>query len=251
MSIIKITPEFAEILGIRAGDGYLRYEGTRKELDISGGYDEKQYYDEHVIPLFNKVFDISIKGKFFPSRNTYGFVIRDKKVLDTFKNIGFPSGSKSLIVRIPEKILKSNNKKIICSFLRGYFDTDGCLNFTNRKGQTNYPIFNQKYNYYPRIILGTVSNNLNQDLIKVFNNLEFNFHTRKRIYKQKNWNDRYDIYLVGKDNLIKWMNLIGIKNSTKFSRYAIWEKFGFCPTNITFDQRINIIEGKLNPYSLY
>jgi hypothetical protein len=77
---MKLTPELAEAIWIHTGDGYLRYIGARKELDISGGYEEKTYYDDHVIPLFNQVFNLNLKEKFFPSRNTYGFVIRDKKV---------------------------------------------------------------------------------------------------------------------------------------------------------------------------
>ena len=53
---MKITPELAEIFGIHVGDGYLRYHGRTKELDISGSYEEKSYYDNHMIPLFNKTF---------------------------------------------------------------------------------------------------------------------------------------------------------------------------------------------------
>ena len=70
MTEIIMTPELAEICGIHAGDGYLRKRQILKtELDISGGVDEKEYYDNHVIPLFKKVFKINLKGKFF-SRGT-------------------------------------------------------------------------------------------------------------------------------------------------------------------------------------
>ena len=145
----------AEIAGIHAGDGYLRYEGRRKELDISGGYEEKDYYDNHVIPLFNQTFRLSIQGRYFPSRSTYGFVIRDRTVLEKFKMLGFPSGSKSLSVRVPPEILKSKNKKIISSFLRGYFDTDGCVSFRNRKCGKSYSQFKQKFHYHPRVSLSS------------------------------------------------------------------------------------------------
>lgn len=68
----KIHKILAEIAGIHAGDGYLRNDGMRREWDIRGSVDEKEYYDKHVIPLFNHVFDLDIKGRFFLPRNTYG-----------------------------------------------------------------------------------------------------------------------------------------------------------------------------------
>ena len=173
---IDITPELAEIIGIYVGDGYLRYEGARKELDISGGYEEKEYYDNHVIPLCNKTFNISIIGKFFPSRSTYGFVIRNRSVLEIFKEIGFPSGNKSVIIRIPDSIKYSKNTEIITRFLRGYFDTDGCVCFRNRKGGENYTFFKQKYHYHSRIILSPVSKALVEDLKVMLTQLGFTFN---------------------------------------------------------------------------
>ena len=56
---INISPELAEICGIHAGDGYLRVrERNKGEVDISRALEEKEYYDNHVIPLFNKVFKV-------------------------------------------------------------------------------------------------------------------------------------------------------------------------------------------------
>ena len=248
---MKITPELAEIAGIHAGDGYLRYEGSRKELDISGGYEEKDYYDNHVIPLFNKEFGLSIKGRFFPSRRTYGFRTYNSKPIEKLASLEFPSGKKSLTVKVPKLIYLSKDKKIICSFIRGYFDTDGCFTFFNRKGGKYYSEFKKKYNYYPRIILRSVSKELIYQLFDLLKKMSFKCYICKKKIKIKNWNDAYELYLVGRSNLIKWMILIGTKNPCKLSRYLIWEEFGFCPTNLTYDQRINILEGKLNPYSLY
>ena len=76
----------SELCGIHAGDGYLRFNDKRKELDISGNIEEKEYYDNHVIPLFKKTFNIELSGKLFPHRNTYGFVIRDLDVLNSLNN---------------------------------------------------------------------------------------------------------------------------------------------------------------------
>ncbi len=134
--MIKITPELAEICGIHAGDGYLRNKDHKGEWDISGNIEEKDYYDKHMIPLFNKTFNLNIKGKFFPSRNTYGFVIRNKKVIKFAHEIlGFPYGNKTLKIKVPKFIFK--DKFLIRSFLRGYFDTDGCISFDKKIRNTD------------------------------------------------------------------------------------------------------------------
>ncbi|MBS3100363.1 hypothetical protein J4463_04085 [Candidatus Pacearchaeota archaeon] len=124
----EMTPELSEICGIHAGDGYLRDDGQRRELDISGSFEEQIYYDRHVIPLFSKEFNLKVNGRIFASRRTYGFVLRGKKITRFFnQELGFCLGSKSLIVKVPEQILYSDSLLIISRFLRGLFDTDGSL----------------------------------------------------------------------------------------------------------------------------
>ncbi|MCK4589462.1 MAG: hypothetical protein KAT77_03405 [Nanoarchaeota archaeon] len=245
----KITPELAEMAGIHAGDGYLRYEGKRKELDISGSVEEKEYYDNHVIPLFNKTFNLNLQGKFFPTRNTYGFVIRNKNVLDVFKNLGFPSGKKSTIVRCPLVIKSNKNSKILRSFVRGYFDTDGSLTF-DKKIHNSHP-FQKTRNYYPRLMFTCVSKNLTLDFIEIIKKLGFKvaYCTSQPLKKTENL--RHQTQLSGLNNLNKWIKEIGIKNQTKYVRYLIWKKFGFCPPNTTYKQRINILKSNLCPYAFY
>ena len=80
--MIKMTPELAEICGIHAGDGYLRLRKRDSgEVQISGHIEEKEYYDKHVIPLINDLFELNIKGKFFRN-NLYGFVCYKKILRD-------------------------------------------------------------------------------------------------------------------------------------------------------------------------
>jgi hypothetical protein len=46
------------------------------------------------------------------------------------------------------------------------------------------------------------------------------------------------------------MELIGMKNEVKRSRYGVWKAFGFCPTNLTFEQRKGILNGDIDPYTM-
>jgi hypothetical protein len=249
MSNSKISLELAEIAGIHAGDGYLRYRGWSNELDISGGFEEQEYYDEHVIPLFNKVFDLSVNGKFFVPRNTYGFRIHHKKVIQSMMKLGFPSGKKTLIVSIPNQIINCKNKKIWCAFLRGYFDTDGCLNFDRKI--TNPSPFQRKYHYYPRILFTSCSKNLALEVQKLIQKLGFSCRCYLYKPKKETENLKYKLQVTGNKALARWMKLVGTKNPSKISRYLIWKKFGFCPPNTNYPQRVNILKGKINPESFY
>ena len=237
----------AEICGIHAGDGYLRNDGKRRELDISGNIEEKEYYDKNVIPLFKKFFNIELKGRFFPHRNTYGFVIRNPKVIEFMNKIGFPYGAKSLKVKVPNFILEKKSLKK--SFLKGYFDTDGHLSFSKKYG--NYCEFKRTRHYYPRISLTTVSKNLSNDLKEILKELNFNFFYYSYNPKKETNNIRYIFNINGVKNLKKWLDLIGTNNSTKYSRFLIWKKHGFCPTNITYLQRLEILKNRINPNLFY
>lgn len=113
---LEMSPDLAEICGIHAGDGYLRNQGHHRELDISGNVEEKEYYDSHVVPLFERFFGLRIVARFFPGRNTYGFVVRDKAVIEFMHSMGFPYGEKSKTVRIPSFILESTDLRLSYSF---------------------------------------------------------------------------------------------------------------------------------------
>lgn len=237
----NLSENLAEICGIHAGDGYLRNDGRRVELDISSNIEEKEFYDKHVIPLFSKFFKIKINGKYFPSRNTYGFVIRDKNIIVFFHNIGFPYGRKTTIVKVPSMVLNSNTFAYR-RFLRGFFDTDGCLTFDKK---------HKKYHYYPRIILVTCSYNLFSEACRMLRKIGISFHTQIYKPKNKNENNSYRIWIRGKERVEKWMETIGSKNSSRLSRYKIWKKFGFCPPNLTFEERKRILKKDLNPFIFY
>jgi intein/homing endonuclease len=235
---MRISKELAEIFGIHTGDGYLRYHDKRKELDISGSLEEKEYYSNHIKYLFKKEFGVNINTRYFPSRKTYGFVVRDRAVLQKFIDAGFVSGRKSESVRVPKQII--DNTLLIKAFLRGYFDTDGCLDFTSRRNCLNYSAFKRNNNYYPRITINSVSQDLiRSDVSKMLEALEIK-HT---IIRRKSLtHDQQVITLNGAAKVNKWFKLIGSANPTKVIKYDIWKSQGFCPSNISQNQRIKILE---------
>lgn len=246
--MVDISREFAEICGIHAGDGYMRCrERNKGEVQICGSLEEKDYYDNHVIPLFNNFFNLNIKGKIFSSK-TYGFICYEKVIRDLLLMAGFPAGKKSLSVEVPAIILNSKNREFFCGFLRGIFDTDGNLSF--RKSYAGINKFNRKYNHYPTIKITTVSKLLAEGIIKMLNELDFIFLYYNRDPKKESESRKYIISISGIDGLEKWMQLVGIKNKVSLTRYLIWKRFGFCPTNTNLKQREGILNGEIDIHNI-
>jgi len=87
-------------------------------------------------------------------------------------------------------------------------------------------------------------------LIKMLLDMNLVFYYHSHDSKKSNENRKYYISISGVDGLEKWMNLIGIKNPVKLSRYLVWKKFGFCPPHTTLQQRKDILNGKLDINSM-
>lgn len=233
----RTSADLAEICGIHAGDGYLRNDGKRIELDVSGNLEEKDYYTEHVAPLFASCFGIEISPREFPSRKTFGFVIRDKAIVSFMHSLGFTYGSKTYGIRIPEFI--KTNTEFSARFLKGIFDTDGCFTLDKRRGK--YPEFQLKNPTYPRIMLTTVSKNLARDMVNALNKLSIRNSLQR--YKPKNPREglRYIVWVVGKNEVSKWLKIIRSKNNSKLSRYKIFKAFGFCPSKTSYKERLSML----------
>lgn len=239
----EITPELAEIAGIHAGDGYLRNDGKRAEIDISGHQrKDRSYYDNHVVPLFNKTFEIMARARDFPSRKTYGFRIYKKNLVNYFHDFfGFPFGQKTYRVKVPRIVLESKDEETYSHFLRGFFDTDGCLTFQKRYNE-NYSLFKRLHHIYPRIILSTTSERLASDIKEILEFLEI--HYWEQIYqpKRKGWSKIFRIWIRGVSMLERWVEKIGFKNPSKVTRYMLWKRFGFCQPNTTLEERLQILK---------
>ncbi len=243
------TTQFAEICGIHAGDGYLRNDGRRRELDISGSIEEQPYYDDHVIPLFNSFFGLKISGRLFPSRQTYGFVIRDPSIIQTLHSAGFPYGNKSTIVDVPSFILNSPNLNLHRAFLRGLFDTDGCINFD--KKIRNSDIFKKTRHFYPRILFTTVSEKLAIGVKLLAEKQDFSCKVYRSQPAKSTEHLKFKPQIVGSYSILQWMEKINPKNPIKTSRFSVWEEFNFCPPNTTYKQRLQMLGREVDPQSFY
>jgi len=246
----KLTTYLAEDIGIQIGDGgvyiYKDFDGdSHYRIECYGHIiEDENYLNNFIIPLKEKLFNLSLKLKYHKLAGTCYLRIGSKALVTFYHNvIGLPIGKKSEIF-IPEIILNSSDE-IMAACLRGLGDTDFSLSFQKKQ---------KEIHYYPILHITSCSKILIEqtsfalDKLGISNNTNFDYHDKdKRTGKTY---IKHDLFVCGKRNLKLWMKLIGFHNINHFSRYQIWKKFGFCPPKTTLEQRIKILNGDIDPKSL-
>ena len=120
----ELNHESAYILGFCWADGNL----TNNSLDI-----EIQEKDKYLLDKFNKIICNSENKIYKRDRNKsicYRLVITNKEMAETLRSIGFDKKNSRIIPKI--------NEEFIYSFIRGYFDGDGCVLINNKRSKTEY-----------------------------------------------------------------------------------------------------------------
>ena len=216
----KINNDIAEICGAIVGDGWIQKRGC--SMVIAGHMTEdRDYYNQHFISLFSKNF-IKVNPKEFPYWRVYGFGMYKKKFVQELSNLGIPSSKKVNIVRLPQWIFNSK-KEIKYSFLRGLFDTDGCIYMYKSYGKWDKG-FRSIYHHKPRIVITSVSKDLIYDLIDLGKEVSINFKgpkIRKGGFKyNKNNSDSYILEINKIQEIINWFEkTVKPKNPKHITKY--------------------------------
>lgn len=129
-----LTEELAEFIGMHIGDGHLGHRKNKGEyLFQLGGHtiEDKLYYDEFIVPLLQKLFNLRIEPRKLFGGNVYGFRIHSKAFLYFLKNnFDVPVGRNIHSIKIPDMFYQS--KKLIRACLRGIIDTDFFFNYSSK-----------------------------------------------------------------------------------------------------------------------
>ncbi|NYZ79850.1 hypothetical protein H0N95_01200, partial [Candidatus Micrarchaeota archaeon] len=181
----SLTPLLAEEIGMHVGDGSL--SNKKYYYSLRGDIKEKDYYATFVLPAYKKLFNLDLN---LLERPPICGIEMSSRALYEFKRdvIGLPVGEKVGRVDVPSCIIESRDEVIISSFLRGVFDTDGCVYFL-------------KSRRYPRIQLEIRSNSLISSIKKLLDKMGF----IPAVYE-------YKIVLNGPVMFNKWVNQIGSSN---------------------------------------
>ena len=129
-----ISEDLAYLCGVFAGDGSINYRIKKNEYSlkvVGNPKDEKEFYHQVIAPKFQNVFGMFPKMKYHDTGETYGFSVYSKTIYTYLvMYIRLPSGIKYNSLKIPEVFLK--DELITLAFIRGVFDTDGCISFQRK-----------------------------------------------------------------------------------------------------------------------
>jgi hypothetical protein len=205
-----LTNELAYLCGILAGDGNINFRKSKNEYAIKcvgNPKDEKLFYFKIIKPLFKSIFGLDLNLKYFDGNTTFGFVVYSKTLVNYLtQSIGLPLGKKQYSLRVPSIFLE--NQEILLNFIKGVFDTDGCISF--KRKYKDYP-------YYPVISLSSNNSLFIKDISGVLKKIKFKVY---EVYNYKVKDDRIKkgftlinrIELNGEDNLVNWFKTLGFSN---------------------------------------
>jgi len=203
----KINSLLAEEIGLHIGDGCLNYYKGKGFYQLRGHLlEDKDHYLTRIKPLYERLFGIKVNIRDMKSTGVCGFQVWNNKLADYKDRIlNLPLGRKVNFV-IPERILKS--KTLSKSFLRGYFDTDGCFYLEKKR-----------HKLYPRVEMASVSKDFIEQVTTMLRSLGFNFSSYVEIRKHQNWNNLNRIIIRGEKMTDKWFSEINPANSKHWKKY--------------------------------
>ena len=207
--------DLSEFFGILTGDGYINQYSLPKRIvsviEITGNKEKDlDYMKNYVSNLIKNLFNLSPNIYLRESQNTVRVIIYSKIVFNIIKEKGFPLGDKGEI-KIPEKVM--SNKVFFKRFIRGFFDTDGCLCLKNKEGKKS-----------PSIGLASKSKSLLILIQEFLKQRGISSYLGKRIKKDFKVVHKLDIN--GKENIKKFFKKIGSKNQRNLLKYQEFEKMG-------------------------
>jgi hypothetical protein len=254
MSENKITnDEMCEFLGWYAGDGCISINERYSEFALTGdNNDEFSFYENVIIPKFNRLFTQYLKKpvvlKKYTTVGVCGIYLFDKtfvKMLQT--NFHLQAGKKTKI-EVPLLVQTANEKK---HFLRGLCDTDGSIYFCKSNFKTKHESLFTIFHYKPKIKIATISDVLIKQVYDMLCSLGFSPRLSNPVKQKRNEFPMYGVVLDTKKDVQKWLEDIGFRSQKHLTKIKIWEDFGFCPPHTTLRQRIEILNGNLDPLTFY
>ena len=234
--------EVAEILGAFIGDGWI--ESDKNGLYITGSpTEDREYYDSHLSVLFSQNFT-TVKPKSFEYWGVYGISTYNKDVISKAMNLGFQTGRKSLVARIPDWVMNSKEEKISKSCIRGVFDTDGSFWCEKSRAKTSTE-WKRTNNYHPEMCISSCSKLLLDQMSSLLKTLGINSQVKQKHVKgfknNRNLNNSYQLNIRKLSEIERFFEVIRPANLRHRTRYQVWKKLGYLPPFTIIKDRLRLL----------
>ncbi len=203
------TKELSEFFGILTGDGYVGRCKNNYVIEVAGNkIKDKEYLENYVYNLFFALFRIKPKLYYRKDQSTMYLRVHSKAILEFIENKGFEKGLKKKAI-IPLWI--KDNKLFLIYFVKGLFDTDGCICLKKKEGKL-----------YPTMNIGSKSDILllkikefliEQEISSYFATINYDNERYKTKFKG------YQIQINGYKNIISWFDKIGSNKKRNILKY--------------------------------
>lgn len=211
----QMSEELAEFLGAMAGDGYIGeyknvqgYPGYKVGICGHSEYD-KAYLCVHIKSLIKTLFGLDAKVSYHKNQNTMSLHTNSPGLFFFLKSIGMNVGAKKNI-SIPSVVLA--DKRFLIPFIRGLFDTDGCVSLKKR---------HKNNKYYPTISFVQKSTIMMKQVETALKSLGFHVYVQYGFLVDLGTGKKYygnKLDINGKDALELWMRLIVFSNPKHLSK---------------------------------
>jgi len=198
----SLTTEKAYILGVLCGDGHI--SARFAQLEISK---EDKEFIHYFVECFKKVYGLKFNCHDRPKRKTLVTYISPEficKDLLSYGNFGVRKW------KVPNAIMESRRTEVVTSFLRGIYDSEGCV--TNKHNAIMFSVVNRQ---------GAAG------VVKLLNRIgiKTTFHDYLKPYKTKARQPYLDkvstVGIYGKANLIRFRDLINFTIKRKRERLGM------------------------------
>ncbi len=213
----KVTVDLVYLIGVLAGDGSINVRPKHDyEIKCVGNVKEKEFYDSVVCPIIKNLFDIEVKARLHDSETTYGIRIWSKELVGFLTELfELPIGKKYAKIKVPDNIKSCD--KFYVAFIQGLADTDFSLTLKRRY---------RKQQYYPVIVGVSKNKKFMIDISKYLQGIGFSIseHFEKvQVDKRFGKTITHVIQMYGPNQLAKWMNTIGFRNTKHIKKFEIWK----------------------------
>jgi intein/homing endonuclease len=225
----RLTQSLAYFLGYLLGDGCTSAASGNYVVTVScHSIDEDYFAKNTLVPLVKKLFGVRPCFYKRKNQNAYCMHFGSKRVVSYLTNVvGFPLGQAPK--QVP-KLVRGATMQMKIAFIRGLFDADGSLVFSKKHHEKPA---------YPSIELKSVDLEILEWVMGVLRELGLRVSLGRSVESRV-------LRVNGEDMLESWMKRVGSSNLKHISKYKVWKKYGYCPTNTTVPDRLRLLRTGLS-----